>query len=70
MGVTPEGAFIVQAVWVAEFVVVPEESTGKFAGATGSWIMIARSQPFVLGSDDPVYYSWEGDGQLTFQKPN
>jgi hypothetical protein len=44
------------------------DATGKFAGATGSWVMVARSEPFVLGSDDPVVYSWEGEGALTFLK--
>ena len=63
-----DGALIVEAAWIAEFVAVPEESTGKFAGVTGSWIMYAFSEPFVLGSDDPVDYSWEGEGSLTFQK--
>jgi hypothetical protein len=70
LGVPPDGPpiLLVQAVWVADFVVKPEMSTGKFAGATGSWVMIARSEPFVLGSDDPVVYSWEGEGKLTFLK--
>jgi hypothetical protein len=62
------GDLIVQAAWVAEFVAVPDQSTGKFAGVTESWIMYAYSEPFVLGSDDPVNYSWEGEGQLTFRK--
>jgi hypothetical protein len=68
LGVTGEGALIVQALWIAEFVAVPEESTGKFAGVTGSWEMIARSEPFILGTETPVQYSWEGDGQLTFPR--
>ena len=68
LGVTPDDALIVQALWIAEFVAVPEESTGKFAGVKGSWIMYARSEPFVLGSDDPVAYSWEGAGELTFRR--
>jgi hypothetical protein len=68
LGATGDGALIVQALWIAEFVAVPEESTGKFAGVTGSWVMIARSEPFVLGSDDPVAYSWEGQGWLTFRR--
>ena len=59
---------IVQAAWVAEFVAVPDQSTGKFAGVTGSWIMYAFSEPFVLGSNDPVAYWWEGEGSLTFRK--
>ena len=32
--------------------------------------MYAFSEPFVLGSDDPVAYSWEGQGTLTFRKPS
>jgi hypothetical protein len=68
LGATPDGALIVEAAWVAEFVAVPEDSTGKFAGVSGSWIMYAFSEPFVLGSDDPVAYSWEGEGSLTFRK--
>jgi hypothetical protein len=68
LGATPDGALIVQALWIAEFVAVPEASTGKFTGVTGSWVMYARSEPFVLGSDDPVAYSWEGEGELTFRR--
>ena len=68
LGVTEQGAPIVEAHWIAEFVVQPDESTGKFAGATGSWIMDAFSEPFVLGSDDPVVYRWEGEGEITFAK--
>src|SRR5262245_22041874 len=41
LGVTAGGALIVEAAWVAEFVAVPEDSTGKFAGVTGSWVMYA-----------------------------
>jgi hypothetical protein len=62
------GVLLVQAAWIAEFVAQPDESTGKFAGVTGSWIMYAYSAPFSLGSNDPVYYSWEGSGKLTFSK--
>lgn len=65
----PENPFlIVEALWIAEFVPQPSLCTGRFAGVTGSWTMYARSEPFVLGSDDPVSYSWEGEGQLTFVK--
>ncbi len=56
------------ALWVAEFIPVPDECTGKFAGVTGGWIMYAQSEPFVLGSTDPAFYSWEGEGTLTFRK--
>lgn len=66
---TPAGIPIVEAVFVAEFVPQPELCTGKFAGISGSWIMIARSEPFVLGSSDPLGYEWVGEGELTFQKP-
>jgi hypothetical protein len=68
LGVTPGGDLIVEAFWVAEFVPDPQLSTGKFAGIKGSWIMYARSCPFVLGSDDPAYYTWEGEGKLEFAK--
>lgn len=58
----------VEAAWIAEFVVQPELCTGRFAGCTGSWIMYAYSAPFVLGSTDPVYYAWEGEGELTYSR--
>ena len=67
VGITEDGAPIVTALFIAEFVPQPE-STGKFAGATGSWIMYAETDPFVLGSSDPLGYSWEGEGRLTFAK--
>lgn len=66
--VLPNSALVVEALWIAEFVVDGEASTGKFAGASGSWTMFAYSEPFVLGSDDPVDYRWEGEGRLLFQK--
>ena len=28
----------------------------------------AFSEPFLLGSNDPVNYWWEGEGTLTFRK--
>jgi hypothetical protein len=59
----------VTAAFVAEFVAVPGSSTGQFAGVTGSWIMYAFTEEFVLGSTDPIAYWWEGSGQLTYQKP-
>jgi hypothetical protein len=67
VGVTDGGAPIVEALFIAEFVPQPE-STGRFAGASGSWIMYAQTEPFVLGSDDPVAYAWEGEGTLTLPK--
>jgi hypothetical protein len=68
VGLTDDGALIVEALFIAEFVPDPEESTGKFAGVTGGWTMYAWTEPFVLGSDDPVYYAWQGEGSLTFKK--
>lgn len=65
----PLGGGVYMAFWIAEFVPVAEECTGKFAGVSGSWIMYARSEPFVLGASDPVAYSWQGQGSLTFAKP-
>jgi hypothetical protein len=63
------GQLLVNAQFVAEFVVQPNESTGHFAGVTGSWIMVAKSdKPFLLPSTDPLYYSWEGEGRLNFPK--
>jgi hypothetical protein len=66
--VLDDGSLVVEAAFIAEFVVQPNLSTGKFAGATGSWVMYAYTEPFVLGSDDPLDYRWEGEGSLTFRK--
>src|SRR4029079_13587519 len=49
LGFTEDGFLIVEAAFIAEFVPQPE-STGKFAGVTGGWIMYAFTEPFVLGS--------------------
>ena len=57
---------LVEAVWLAEFVPQPDLCTGRFSGISGSWTMLAWSEPFILGSDDPVYYAWEGEGELEF----
>lgn len=66
--VLEDGSLVVKAAWLAQFVVVPDQSTGVFAGVTGSWSMHAYSEPFVLGSSDPVNYCWIGRGELTFPK--
>src|SRR5262249_49115552 len=63
LGITSEG-LLVEVEFHAEFVVQPE-STGRFAGASGSWPMIANSEPFILGSADPVAYTWNGEGSIT-----
>ena len=68
LGVLPDGSLVVEALFIAEFVAQPDECTGKFAGVTGSWVMYAITEPFVLGSDDPINYSWQGQGSLTFKK--
>jgi hypothetical protein len=68
LGFTGDGSLIVSAAWIADFVPDPAASTGRFKGVTGSWKMYAYSDPFVLGSSDPVNYWWNGQGTLTFQK--
>ena len=62
-----EDGFLVDAFFIAEFVVQPE-STGRFAGGSGSWIMYAQTEPFILGSSEPVAYTWEGEGAITIAK--
>jgi hypothetical protein len=66
--VLPGGALVVTGHFVAEFVVEPQISTGRFAGVTGRWWMTADSEPFVLGSDATTAYHWEGAGELTFPR--
>ena len=39
--VLADGSLVVEALFVAEFVAQPDDCTGKFAGVTGSWIMVA-----------------------------
>jgi hypothetical protein len=63
---TPVGSGKYIANFVAEFVPVSDECSGKFAGVTGSWIMYATSKPFILGK--AFEYSWHGEGTLTFMK--
>lgn len=58
--------FLVEAIWIAEFVPQPSLCTGRFVGVSGSWTMYAQSEPFVLGSDNQVSFSWQGEGKLTF----
>ena len=68
LDILADGSLVVDAAWIAEFVPVSDECTGQFAGVTGSWVMYAYSEPFVLGSSDPVFYWWEGQGSLTFKR--
>jgi hypothetical protein len=63
-----DGWFV--ALFVAEFVPYAPDCTGIFAGVSGGWIMYATTAPFPLGSTDPVDYSWEGSGSLTFSRGN
>jgi hypothetical protein len=60
-----EGYFV--AYWIADFIPTAA-STGKFAGVTGGWTMYAISDPFRPGFDEPLTYSWRGEGYLTFVK--
>jgi hypothetical protein len=61
------GDGVYYAAWVAEFVPVPSGCKGAFKGVSGSWTMYAFSEPFVLGSTDPVDYAWAGTGKLNFK---
>ena len=56
------------AFFIAEFVPYDPDCTGKFQGVSGGWTMFALTDPFELGSTDPVNYVWEGQGSLTFSK--
>jgi hypothetical protein len=64
-----DGSFT--AVFVAEFNPVPSKCTGRFAKVTaGSFIMIAKSEPFFLlgTTTTPFAYTWQGSGTITFAK--
>jgi hypothetical protein len=63
-----DGKFV--AVFVAEFNPVLKKCTGRFKKVIGgSFVMVAVTEPFVLGATDPVAYTWEGEGSLEFGKP-
>jgi len=64
--VGPGGTY--QAFFLAEFVPYDKGCTGKFKGVTGGWTMYCTTEPFVLGSTDPLGYEWSGRGSLTFAK--
>ena len=53
--------------FVAEFVPYDPDCTGKFQGVSGSWIMYATTEAFVLGSSDPIGYTWQGEGSLALR---
>ncbi|MDA7979667.1 MAG: hypothetical protein MPJ50_12945 [Pirellulales bacterium] len=65
LDVLPDGTLIVTVEFVAEFVVQPNLSTGRFRGATGKWTMIANTEPFALGTTEPLKYSWYGYGSIS-----
>ena len=64
----PVGDGLYMAFFIAEFVPISADCTGKFKGVTGSWVMYAATEPFALGTSSACEYSWEGSGELTFQK--
>ncbi len=64
----PVGGLHYIAYFVAEFIPHTSLCTGKFAGVTGGWTMYAVSEPFVPGIVAPLYYSWQGEGSLTFPR--
>jgi hypothetical protein len=65
----PVDATHVFGVWVAEFNPVPSLCTGRFAKViSGSFIMVATTDPFVPGATDPVGYSWSGEGTITYSR--
>jgi hypothetical protein len=55
----------------AIFTIDGAQSTGRFAGASGSWRMIAHADSISLVSTVPGYtapfpYTWTGGGTITF----
>jgi hypothetical protein len=63
----PLGGDLYVTVWVAEFTPAAG-STGRLAKVVGgSFIMTAVTEPFVLGSADPVGYTWSGEGWIGFK---
>ncbi len=63
-----DGKFI--AVWTAEFNPAFAQCTGRFKKVIGgSFIMVAVTEPFVLGATDPVRYTWDGEGTIEFKSP-
>jgi hypothetical protein len=67
VGVTANKTPIVTGTFVAEFNPVPALCTGRFNNVVGgSFIMVAVTQPFVLGATDPVGFTWAGKGSLAF----
>ena len=65
----PQADGKIVAVFVAEFNPLLSKCTGRFTKVVGgSFIMVAVTEPFVLGATDPVAYEWSGDGTIEFRK--
>jgi hypothetical protein len=70
--ITPQADGNIVVEFVAEFTLVPEESTGRFAKYTeGSFTMIAVTEPFSgvptdAGFTVPFDYSWTGEGNISY----
>jgi hypothetical protein len=46
-----------------------QECTGRFKKVIGgSFIMVAVTESLVFASDDPVAYTWSGEGSLKFKQ--
>jgi hypothetical protein len=65
-----------RTIWVAEFIPVPEQSTGRFKRVyDGCFTMIAETEPFTplipgsgLEPDEQIEYEWSGQGWIAFAK--
>ncbi|QDV84948.1 hypothetical protein [Planctomycetes bacterium TBK1r] len=70
--ITPQADGNIVVEFVAEFTLVPGESTGRFAKYTdGSFTMIAVTEPFSgvplpTGFTVPFDYSWTGEGSISY----
>jgi hypothetical protein len=70
---SPDGLTATSVRFDAIFTVDGDASTGRFAGATGSFRMIATAESISLVGEKPGFsarfdYSWTGEGELTLKK--
>jgi hypothetical protein len=68
-----DGSTVVGVQFDAVFTIDGAQSTGQFAGASGSWRMIAHADSVTLASmvagyTAPFDYTWTGGGTITFAK--
>jgi hypothetical protein len=68
-----DGTAVVGVQFDAIFTIDGAQSTGQFAGASGSWRMIAHAASISLislvpGYSAPFDYTWTGGGTITFAK--